>query len=385
MVHQEGMRMLKFKQFITEEKVNTKTQEHIEDRILQPNVDGLHTAFSLLNQAHEHIKTGSSDSKIIKKYDTNSSVVFGHNPNNGKFFVGTKSSFNTIPKINYTPEDIEKNHGNSEALSDNLKHSLEHLKKISPKSGVFEGDILYGKDGVKSDKNSLNFSSYNVDKASDAGKKITGSKIGVAVHTQYYGSHLNTMTPHFEPEVHKFKEHPDVHVFNSEVYPETSMHSAENETKFNTHMKAAMDAAVSAPHNTFPVTHGHSEQLKSYITKSITDGVEPNTEGFKQHLTDKHSKIIDGVKSESGKQRKRVELQGHMNHIDGNRKHYDSLFAIHNNLQQAKNALISSLNASEQVKGPVKYTIIHHGVPSMMVNRSELPSQNSLKVPNKKR
>ena len=39
-----------------------------------------------------------------------SCIICGVNPENGKFFVGTKSVFNVNPKINYTTGDIRKNH-----------------------------------------------------------------------------------------------------------------------------------------------------------------------------------------------------------------------------------------------------------------------------------
>ena len=36
-------------------------------------------------------------------------IVCGINPENNKFFVGTKSVFNRTPKINYTVSDINRN------------------------------------------------------------------------------------------------------------------------------------------------------------------------------------------------------------------------------------------------------------------------------------
>ena len=41
------------------------------------------------------------------KIDGSPAIVWGTNPDNGKFFVGTKSVFNKkTPKVNYTVEDI---------------------------------------------------------------------------------------------------------------------------------------------------------------------------------------------------------------------------------------------------------------------------------------
>ena len=48
--------------------------------------------------------------KLSVKWDGAPAVFCGRNPENGKFFVGSKSVFNVTPKINYTPADIIKNH-----------------------------------------------------------------------------------------------------------------------------------------------------------------------------------------------------------------------------------------------------------------------------------
>jgi hypothetical protein len=50
-------------------------------------------------------------------------------PENGKFFVGTKGVFNVNPKLNYTDEDIDRNHS-SEGLNKKLKVALRYLPKI---------------------------------------------------------------------------------------------------------------------------------------------------------------------------------------------------------------------------------------------------------------
>jgi Family of unknown function (DUF6267) len=342
--------MIGFKQFITEEtSLKTNSPEHIEDKILHPSVEGLHSAVNLLRQVHEHVQTGTSESKILPQYNGGASVVFGHHPSNGKFFVGTKSVFNKNPKINYSEEDIENNHGNSPELSSTLKDALTNLKKVTPKSGVFQGNLMQG------DK----------------------SKFGIAVNTQYHGSHLNNMNPHFEPELHTFKQHNDVHMFRHEIDASKINHSAENESAYKFHMEKAIDAAVKAPHNTFPVTYTHNDALKTFINKNAASGVSSDTEGFKEHLSSKHKKVIDSAKSDTAKKKRSTELQEHLNHIDNNKKQYDSLFDIHNNLLQAKNALISSLDSGKDDNAE-GYTLLHHGTTSKLVNRAEFSKNSSL-------
>ncbi|MFM7856879.1 MAG: DUF6267 family protein, partial [Flammeovirgaceae bacterium] len=69
----------------------------------------------------------------------NSPAIFtGINPENGKFFVGTKGVFAKNAKLNYTPEDIDENHP-VPGLNKKLKIALEYLPELNIK-GVIQGD-----------------------------------------------------------------------------------------------------------------------------------------------------------------------------------------------------------------------------------------------------
>ena len=69
--------------------------EHPEDMILEGNLEVFDALYST---AH-----------ISQKIDGAPSIVFGTNPNNGRFFVGTKSVFNKVKNmVCYTVEDINE-------------------------------------------------------------------------------------------------------------------------------------------------------------------------------------------------------------------------------------------------------------------------------------
>ena len=82
--------------------MKNKHLEHVEDCIL----DGKQGAITAVNFL------STKQSEVSVKYDGAPAIVYGVNPENGKFFVGTKSVFNKRRiKINYTHTDIESNHG----------------------------------------------------------------------------------------------------------------------------------------------------------------------------------------------------------------------------------------------------------------------------------
>ena len=101
--------MINLSQFLTEDK-NTHL-EHLEDDIINNGVRGGRNAVNFLYSLKDML-TGSSRKRVnvTVKWDGAPAIFAGTNPENGKFFVGTKSIFNKTPKINYTPADIRKNH-----------------------------------------------------------------------------------------------------------------------------------------------------------------------------------------------------------------------------------------------------------------------------------
>jgi hypothetical protein len=110
---------------------------------------GFEHAHGALMQAHEHMKAKAKSSNLTMKYDGSPSIVFGHHPKTGKFFVASKSAFNKNPKINYTHKDIEKHHGHAPGLVSKLKTALTHLPKVAPKHGVYQGDVMHTREDHK--------------------------------------------------------------------------------------------------------------------------------------------------------------------------------------------------------------------------------------------
>ena len=81
----------------------------------------------------------TTESKISLKIDGSPSIVWGTNPESGKFFVGTKSVFNKIKKkINESIEDIERNHPDKD-----LQYKLKACFHNLPRTGkIYQGDFI---------------------------------------------------------------------------------------------------------------------------------------------------------------------------------------------------------------------------------------------------
>ena len=90
--------------------------EHIEDIVVTDGYEGGKAVVEYFRGLLLTLKGTSSEAvKVSVKWDGAPAVVCGVNPDNDRFFVGTKSVFNPgTPKINYTKSDIAKNHGTDE-------------------------------------------------------------------------------------------------------------------------------------------------------------------------------------------------------------------------------------------------------------------------------
>jgi len=124
-----------------------------------------------------------SDNHYSVKIDGSPAIVWGTDPENGKFFVGTKSVFNKrTPKVNYTVQDIERNHQDF-GLQSILIRCLHCLPRIGFEGRVFQGDFI-GFGGYRDYK--PNAISYTFAEVQNVG-------VVVAPHTEYKGTTLKDM------------------------------------------------------------------------------------------------------------------------------------------------------------------------------------------------
>ena len=80
----------------------------------------------------------TANGNISAKIDGSPAIVWGTNPANNKFFVGTKSVFNKkLIKINHNHRDIDNNHQGQ--VADILHHCLDNLPVTD---SIYQGDFI---------------------------------------------------------------------------------------------------------------------------------------------------------------------------------------------------------------------------------------------------
>ena len=158
--------------------------EHLEDNILNGGSQGGKEAVAFLRSLGDMLDQGSADTRVTVKWDGAPAVICGTNPENGRFFVGTKSVFNKvqIQRLSYSEDDVERMYPPGQ-LAEKLKDAYKYLSTLSIPN-VVQGDLLFTDDKYEANiggETCIAFQPntivYAVPKDSDIGKKNRGCKV----------------------------------------------------------------------------------------------------------------------------------------------------------------------------------------------------------------
>ena len=210
--------MKSLNQYIEEAASPGKTLhlEHIEDERLNFGVPGGRAAINFI-QSLRDMFAGQSKAKvdISVKWDGAPAIFAGIDPEDGKFFVGTKGVFNKNPKLVKSPADV-KNF--SAGLQDKLTLAYNHLSKLGIKN-VIQGDMMFTQADLEKtsigDEEYITFQPntivYAVPANSQFAQRIKSAKIGVVWHTTYTGGNtLADMSASFGADVSGLKRSKNV-------------------------------------------------------------------------------------------------------------------------------------------------------------------------------
>ena len=376
--------MIHFSEFLAESvKATEKLShlEHAEDHVLNAGAHGFKHATSTLIGTHHALLGHKSKVKLTTKYDGAPSIVFGTHPENKKFFVASKSAFNKTPKINYSHDDIDRNHGHAPGLANKLKGALEHLPKTTPHGRVFQGDVMHSHEDRSEDKTHHHFTpntiKYSVKKNSPEGQKISKSKFGVAVHTEYKGNNFGGMKAKFGPDTSKFKGHDDVHVMHVQTDHKKANYDPKSRVKFFAHINKAKEAHEGHDYAHLSDPH-HQMHVKTYINQTVRDGSKPTVGGLVNHIVAKHEKLKASVKTDKTRQRIDGVAKAQVGHIEKHREGVQKTLTVHKHLQNAKHVLVKALAPSDHYEhsignkksGPEGHVAFLGNKPTKLVDRS---------------
>ena len=312
------------------------------------------------------LKGSSANSlQVSVKWDGAPAIVCGINPDNGKFFVGTKSVFAQSAKINYTKQDIARNHGTDD-LGQKLLKCLVHLPKLNIQ-GVVQGDMMFTDNDLETkDINGASFITfkpneivYAVPEASDIGKQILSAKLGIIFHTTYVGERLADMNAQAGVDVADFTRTSDVWFDNASyknVSGSATFTKGESD-KFAEGINVLKSLLAKVPQNLSAMLTTNKDfvpMFQMYINSEVKQGRVPtdvNTflKGFQQFYLDRMQQQAAGLKAPKAiqvRQQKMAEMPKFLATMSNPLR---AMLAFYKQTQALKMQALQKMNQAMQV------------------------------------
>ena len=378
--------------------------EHLEDNILNGGSEGGREAVAFLRSLGDMLDQGAADTRVTVKWDGAPAVICGTNPDNGRFFVGTKSVFNKVgPKIIYSEDEVDGMY--SGQLASKLKDAYKYLSTLSIPN-VVQGDLLFTDDKYEANIGGdtciafqPNTIVYAVPKDSDIGQKIDQAKFGIVFHTSYSGRSLDTMSASFGNI--GIQGNTDVFVTSSDfknASGEANMSSVEKTVYTNLVNKT--EGSLKQASRFLDLMKGNNMNkftlnimFKTFFNRYVREGknligARNTARDFAQYFSNALDKEIESKKMKTTKD-KYLELKNRgLKFISDNQQSIYMTVASYMNLQAAKNFMIRKLQKVNtfgtflrtpdgyRVTAPEGFVAIRSGQALKLVDRLEFSRAN---------
>lgn len=357
--------MLKLSQYITESAAEKDRHlTHIEDAVLEGGVAGTRNAIQFLISLRDMfaddgvVISEASRSLILRtKFDGAPAIYAGINPENGKFFVGSKSIFAKNAKLNYTEADVRANH--SGGLADKLSQALKYLPDLGIK-GIVHGDFMFSRSDLKDEtidgKKYIVFRpntiAYAVPSDSALANQIRAAQIGIVFHTTYTGPSMDKLQTHFDIDITSLKKSRNVWFRTNRLLDVTG--AARLSKEENKRLTGILSQAGSL-FRTIPASllnqlssnETYRVPIMTYMNQKVRAGqhMGPNfAKEVMDFIATKYNKSINDAKRADTKANRRKEKDAVMRWFHNNQAGLRAIFQLQNLLIDAKMMLIKKFN-----------------------------------------
>ena len=337
---------------------------HIEDAVLEGGVAGTRNAIQFLISLRDMFAddgqtlTEARGSLILRtKFDGAPALYAGINPENGKFFVGSKSIFAKNAKLNYTEADVRANH--SGGLADKLSQALKYLPELGIK-GIIHGDFMFSHSDLKSEtidgRSYITFRpntiTYAVPKDSKVAREVQSARIGIVFHTSYSGSRMDSLTTNFDVDITSLRKSKNVWFRSNrfvDVTGRATLTKSENAklTSILSQCGSTFRTIPSSLLNQIATNDTYRIHIMTFYNQKVRAG-EHMTAGHTAQLIkwvgDKYQKQIDDAKMPATKAKRKAERDMVLRWYRNNAADLKKIFALQNLLIDAKMLLIAKFN-----------------------------------------
>ena len=349
-----------FRDFLLTEQKNLHL-EHLEDEVLNGGVNGTRSAINFLQSLRDML-AGSSKSRVdvSVKWDGAPAIFVGINPENGKFFVGSKSVFAKNAKLNYSVGDISTNHAGG--LADKLKVAFEVLSPLSW-NGIFQGDMMFTNNDLKKetieDKPYVTFQPNTIlyavpYKSADS---FLSAKMGVVWHTSYSGKTMEGMTAKFGVKLSQIPKTKEAWMMDA-TYRDVSGTATFNKkdtitiTKILSNAGKMFQSLKPAVLSRIVEDEPIRTLIKTFNNTKVKSGekiknTRQHTRGVIAFAYDKLKKDVEKVKREQTKKAKQQVMDEKMQFFRSNSSQLVKIFDMQNLLVDAKEMIIRKLEGAK--------------------------------------
>lgn len=350
--------MITYKLFSNQDKV--LHLPHVEELPLIEGSKGYVSAATILNNTFAKMYSNVFDETALSlKIDGAPAVVFGTHPENGKFFVGTKSVFNKKePKICYTENDAWKHYGDNVPLLRKIMKCLAFLPKLKME-GVYQGDLLHTKDLYNVDENYIyvkpNTLVYGIKKTNPLYEKFQNSELGIIIHTEYVGNKLSELKGSLVIKELSYKPCNEVWMQSAYFTPKLKLTESESLTvnlKLDEVFNVNFNTTGYRNINTLVSSKKIVEFLRMFDNMLVKESLsfESMIDKFHTFVLWCHNKLnaeIKDIKTEETKANKRLIKEEILQYISINKGLFIRLFELSNLLAQTKGLILERLNKFE--------------------------------------
>lgn len=169
--------------------------DKLEERVLDRGVTGARSALSTLQSIGNALRP-QGQSSIKTAWQGGTTIVFGIDPADNNFFVGTREVFNNPQKAAKSQSDVQKQY--SGQIASQLADCFVYLDNVT--DDVMQAQILFSNDkstNVIDGKPMITFAPggviYAADPNSDIGRQISRAGLGIVIRGRFVGSNLQQM------------------------------------------------------------------------------------------------------------------------------------------------------------------------------------------------
>ena len=351
-----------FRDFLLTEQKNLHL-EHLEDEVLNGGVNGTRSAINFLQSLRDML-AGSSKSRVdvSVKWDGAPALFVGINPENGKFFVGSKSVFGKNAKLNYSINDVSANHMGE--LADKLKVAFEVFSPLRW-NGIFQGDMMFLPRHLKKetieDKPYVTFQPNTIVYAVPykSADSILSAKMGVVWHTSYSGKTMEGMTAKFGVTLSQIPKTKEAWMQDA-TYRDVSGTATFNKkdtiaiTKILSNAGKVFQSLKPAVLSRIVEDEPIRTLIKTFNNTKVKSGekiknTRQHTRGVIAFAYDNLKKDVDKVKREQTKKAKQQVMDEKMQFFRSNSSQLVKIFDMQNLLVDAKEMIIRKLEGAKSL------------------------------------